>query len=212
MASQWNMSHVSNAGQILTRASFSKRFVPTLEGFHVSSRFATCSRTRLSFSRFTGVHFSSLLPVLRPSSSSSLASRRSQSRLVTFCQSGVPSSVASFLPSSRLTSHLQRRSCYSYSRARGLSLISFLLFQPCSCFVFPASCPSFPARSPSSIPIRQARQRRGSAAGTGPSGKDSPKRQVAAAPRDHPRDFNLATGTFRNRAFRFCPRTVSKLE
>lgn len=63
MTSRRNISHVSNiyTGQILIPVSFSRRLFLSL-GFHALGD--VCSRARSSFSRFTGNHFSSLLPQL----------------------------------------------------------------------------------------------------------------------------------------------------
>lgn len=119
---------------------FLQEVVPTL-GFH-ASRFMTCSRAgaRTSFPRLTGDHFSNLLPVLSLSLS---FSHSAESRLVTSCQSGVPSFGRFLSPlASRLTSHLRPscRSCYSYFRADSLPL--FYLYPFSSSNLAPVS--SFP--------------------------------------------------------------------
>lgn len=138
---------------------FLQEVVPTL-GFH-ASRFMTCSRAgaRTSFPRLTGDHFSNLLPVL------SLAFFLALGRVTSSHLLPVRGAFLwSFPFSSRLTSDFASPAelpflLFLFPRGLSPSLLSlsFLLFQPCSCFVFPYAAPRSLLPSSESILIRRAR-------------------------------------------------------
>lgn len=127
---------------------FLQEVVPTL-GFHASTLHDVLTRGRADkLSETYGRSF------FKPSSSSlslSLSfSHSAESRLVTSCQSGVPSFGRFLSPlASRLTSHLRPscRSCYSYFRADSLPL--FYLYPFSSSNLAPVS--SFPYAAPRSL-------------------------------------------------------------
>lgn len=136
----------------------------------------TCSRARSSFSRFTGDHFSSLLPQLTLFLSffPSLPSAKLVTSLVTSCQSWMPPPFSSRLASD-FASPRRAAVLVILISARRLSLSYLRPFSssnPCSCFVFSA-LPS----------VRRRRSLFLFAAGalpeTGPLGKDSSRMQIA---------------------------------